>query len=541
MKIISLILCFAIILTSCTKEEQPNFTNPAPQLRTPLQNNYTLYTYPYNRPDISETEDKIKSCLQLIVISEQDSEALSNTLKVIDEINKLESLKNIALSRVMTSSESLPQKAEVLFMLKNKPFTEIIKYNIFSAVNSSPHKEYILANLTETEKANLSRYKYLLPLNRDQSIDFNSAETALKNLAFDKNKYFLNAYENFLTNKETPNLNPDLLKDSSDLFLKIQNYKQKKAEKSDINNQMEIYFKNSSYNISEVKMLIKYTKDFIIPLYNEYEKHFSELPDTDSSEKDLLISASDISPLAYDMLTLCKEKNTLHIDKKDFSLPFPLFITELSAPFICFSPTSPMEKTILNKIIGESLYQSCCGGITDFTLNKICGFSYDVMAKEEISADKNIYRLIKETLFFSFLTELYFEINSKPELSWKEYENIFSKLISEYYPNNKNEDSLMFLSSIILSFADSPMDLLIASHVSMELTFIKFQNSAFAKEVYSSLIISGKVSDLKEFLRSIGFQSPFNANTIRQNTEFYRSLLEDTITFTAAPTKENNN
>lgn len=522
MKILSLFLSIIIILTSCNKEQSNILNINVNPIPFKVENNYTLWNYPYIRPNYEEISEKIKSFLNLIIISENDFEALSNVLKIFEEIDNAENLKNISIARFAVKNNTLENKADILYHLKSTDFIDNIKYNLYLSVYSSPHKDYILQHLTPIQKSDIYNFRKLIPLNRDDNINFRNCKIELLNFAFVKDEIFTSAYENFLKNQK---VTPKTSEKAFDIFSKINSYKIKKYAKSNFENLNEFNFQNCNYSISEIKMLIKYIKDFILPVYKLYNSEYENLPNLKFSQNDIINNSASISNLSEFMLNKCIEKETLYLNDSDFLLPFPIYIKNLTVPFICFKPQSTIQNSILNRIIGKGLYISCNNGIVNSTINEISALSYDILSKQNIIADKNIYYFLKETLFFSFLTELQIKLNDKNEFSTEEFKKIFSTLISEYFPGNENKDSILFLSSLILSLKDNVSDFLIAYSVASQLEVIKSFNPNFAKEVFSSLLVSGEIKDLKTFLRNIGLESPFNANSVKNSAKFYEDIL----------------
>ena len=531
MKIISLILVAAIIFTSCTKSENKLLDNTNNIITSP-KNNFTLYDYPYNRPDLEEISENTKQLLNLIIISENETEALNNAKKIIFEINRLESLLNLNIGKILTADADLSEKSELLFLLNNNSFITNLKYSLNENINISPHKAYILKNLTDTEKYMLFLTKYIHPMNYQQNRDLNSAIISIYKSAFNEDKILLNLYKNFLTDN-TYILSDNLKSEILAAFLKIQGYRFLNAQKNNFDNSSKLYFKNNGFAEDEIKMLIKHTKDYILPLCQKYEENLNKLHKENSVENDIFITAEKVSPFSQELLKICEKRKTLFLDKSKLSLPFPLYISELSAPLILFSTETDFDNTITNRILGQSLYLSCGNGVRNKMMKFFSGFAYDIMAKKNPAAAQSTYYCLKEIVLFSFLTELYLKTSYTSNLTKENYKSIFTDLFHEYFPEKENEDSLLYLSSLILSLIISPADLLVASVASFELSIIKSLNPDFARDSFSSMLISGNIKDLKTFLRSIGLNSPFNANTIKSWVYFYEELLTDAIVETA--------
>ena len=506
MKILSFILAICLILTSCNR----NTSNSSETAETenPVQieikkdySQYNLESFPYLRPDYNEIIQNIKPQLTMMVIAQNEQEALNSALEVLNEIQDVEYHQKIIFARYFLNPDDIFNRAEIVYHINNLYFLDIIKSNFAKAVESSPHKNFIKEN--SSKEGNLIYDIFSLNiLNFEDSMDYyNAIWNILKNILFEEE------------------FSEDMRKD----FFKIIELNRKKAYKNDFKNFCEMNLSFKPYSIKETDMLIRYVREYIVPIFKRHiskEKLFSD--DENISIQDIEKTAENISDFSNTMLKLSYEKKSLCTNDK-INFPVGFFLPCCSSAFICI-PKSQNQSFIINRIMGKNSYEYC-GGTSFGVQSEICGFCFDILSKEK---EESAFSAVKNLCFFSFLCEFYKYIYEEENLNENKIKNFFTKTAYNYFGENCDLQKLFNCSMLMICINQScPFDFLIASQAASQIACIKNGDKLFANNIFSSLLVSSKESDVKDLFRSVGLESPFNSQNLKNSAAYFDKVLNE--------------
>ena len=504
LRFLSFILALCFIFTSCgtdksnNKDILYNHSKPSYEYKDDFSN-YNLNNFPYKRTNYDEILQDIKPYLSMIIISENEYEALINAKKVLNEIQKADCNRNIIFSRYILNPDDIFNRTEVVYHINNLFFMDSLKSNFSKAIENSPHKSFIKDNLSVNENIMSDLYSFKNLNLEDSMVYYNAIWKCFNEILF----------ENSLSEINRKNL------------LKIIELNSKKAIKNDFSDfcQMNISFK--PYSIKEVDMLIRYVKEYILPVFQKYiskEKFFFNEEKTSFNYfEDFYCEFSDFSNT---MINSSKDKNIFTSNEK-LNFPVSFFISCFSCPFICFSTC---QNSDINRIIGKNTF-SYCGGIPFGVQSEICGFCFDALSNNQESYP---YALLKKLCFFSFLSEFYKYIYEENNLNENKIKFFFLNTANQYFGNNYNFDKLFDYSLIIICLSQSsPFDFLIASQASSQLFLINKNDNLLAQSVFSSFLVNYESKDIKRLFYSVGFESPFNSQNIKNMAIIFDKILTE--------------
>lgn len=506
MKILSFILALCVIFTSCgnnrSNSSEALDTQNSAQIEIKKDySNYNLENFPYSRPDYNEIIQNIKPELSMIVISQSEDEALSNALKVLNEIQNAEYNQKIIFARYFLNPNNIFNRTEIVYHINNLYFLDLIKRNLAKAVESSPHKDFIKKNLSEEENFICDIFSLEI-LNFEDSMDYYNA--------------LWNSFRNILFEKE-------FSEETRKELFKILELNRKRADKNDFKDfcQMNLSFK--PYSIKEIDMLIRYVKEYILPVFKKHildEEVFSAKENI--TNKDIEKNAENVSDFSKTMINSAFEKKSFY-SNENINFPVSFFLPCFSSPFICF-PQNQNQSFMINRIIGKNSY-IYCGGFPFGVQGEICGFCFDILSKEK---EEGAFTAVKNLCFFSFLSEFYKYIYEEENLNQNKIKNFFTKTAYSYFGENCDLEKLFDCSLFIICVSQScPFDFLTAAQAAAQISLIKNSDELFANNIFSSLLVSSKENDIKNLFRSVGLESPFNSQNLKNAAVFFDKALSE--------------